>query len=203
MTEHDQEPYWQEDYWQQDLAIGEGIIDGEHTGLRLRAHVVEEHYRGRDDGLIHLTHATGARVYIQARPYILEPEITLTIGTYDVPTPEGVVGEVLSSQWEGLTHRDIGQAQGWGYPADRVAVLWECYLFDRYRDRALSQDRTMVTLWAGVERLLLTQLPGLERIVTPSWEDIYELPDWQAFLARQGYRCFSERAFLKEVASTP
>lgn len=72
---------------------------------------------------------------LQGEPYILEPEITLTV--------------------EGLRHREVGQAHAWYYPADRVLMIRECYLLDHYVECELSGDMTLGTLWAGFERALL------------------------------------------------
>ena len=76
-------------------------------------------------------------------------------------------------------------------------MLWECYLFDWCREQDPSDDPTLATVWTGVERLVLEQLPGVDRIVTPAWEELYERDLWQEFLRSRGYRPFSERAFLK------
>lgn len=187
-------------YWREDLAIGEGRFFDEPYAIRLKLHVGHEQYRGKEE-LYPLTHKTGERIYLHARPYILVSEITLTVGFYDKPTETGVAGEVLESEWEGMRHQVIGNAQGWIYPEEHTAVLWECFLNDHWRMMEdPTQDENVKALWTGFEGLLLTRSPETERIVIPSWEDIYEKPAWQDFLKQQGYRPLNERAFLKEVA---
>ena len=63
MMEHEADPYWN-----LDLALGEGLTQGEHYTIRVKIHTAEEPYRGRDE-LIPLTHKTGQRLYIHAKPY--------------------------------------------------------------------------------------------------------------------------------------
>jgi hypothetical protein len=60
-------------------------------------------------------------------------------------------------------------------------------------------DQNLRTIWNGFEQFLLAQFPETAWIATPSWEDIYALKDWQAFLTTQGYRPFNTQAFLKQV----
>lgn len=195
MTEREQEP---PPFWQQDVLIGEAPVRGERTSIRLRVHTSPERYGGREE-LYPLTQRRGERLYVLAKPYILEPQITLSIGLYPTPTARGAIGEVVGSEWEGMRHQDIGNAQGWCYPADRLIVLWECYLVDAFRQEEPTGDEALLACWTGFERVLLERLPGAERIVTPSWEDIYERASWQAFLRSQGYGPFSQRAFLKAI----
>ena len=74
---------------------------------------------------------------------MLEPEITLTVGLSSTPREMGAVGEVVDATWKGMRHVEIGQAQAWSYPAERLLVLWECYLFDRWRLADPLQDRAL------------------------------------------------------------
>ena len=197
MKEQDKE---RDPYWQEDTALGEGRIDDEQYGIRLRLHTSAERYQETRE-IVSLKHRRGERIYCHGRPYILQPEITLSIGVY--PEPRGdQVGEVLSSEWEGMRHQDIGNAQAWYYPAEQTLVLWECYLFDLYREENPLGDEVLASTWAGFERWLLSQFPETRRLVTPCWENTYERDHWQAFLAVRGYHAFNERAFLKTVPSS-
>lgn len=55
-------------------------------------------------------------------------------------------------------------------------------------------------MWEGVERFLLTHLDGVDSIVTPSWEPLYEdTAAWQGFLESLGYRRVNARAFAKPL----
>ena len=114
--------------------LGEPRLPTETALVRLWLHQSDEAYHGRTIAeLVPLSHPSGSRSYIHARPYVLEPEITLTVELSPTPQATGAVGEVADSAWEGMRHVEIGQAQAWYYPADRLLVLWECYLFDRWR----------------------------------------------------------------------
>ena len=107
--------------------------------------------------------------------------------------------EVLSSDWVGMRQREIGQAQAWFYPADKLLILWECFLEDRFRQEDPLHDPALATIWTGFERTLLARFPGTQRIATPSWEDLYERPAWQQFLGDQGFLPFSPGCFVKEL----
>lgn len=189
----------QDPYWSDDVLLGDvPVLDGSAL-VRLRLHHSEEIYHGRNIAeLIPLRHPTGNRIYIHAKPYVLEPEITLTIGLFPTPRATGAVGEVVDADWEGIRHVEIGQAQAWYYPPDRQLVLWECYLFDRWRVADPVHDPALAALWLGFEKQLLTRFPAAERVATPSWEDIYDRPAWQAFLASQGYTPAVPGAFVKK-----
>ena len=41
-----------------------------------------------------------------------------------------ILGKTINSRVEGVRHHDIGNAQAWYYPEDKVLVLWECFLHD-------------------------------------------------------------------------
>lgn len=188
----DQEPYWSDD-----VLLGEVRWPQETALVRLRLHQSEEVYHGRNVAeLIPLSQPTGTRTYIHARPYVLEPAITLTVGLSPTPQETGVIGAVVDSSWEGMRHVEIGQAQAWYYPADRVLVLWECYVFDRWRSADPLQDPGLNTVWQGFEVELLSRFPA-DRIATPSWEDLYERPAWQKFLSQRGYVPATTMAFVK------
>lgn len=189
MVEREEDPYWQ-----LDLAIGEGHFYRDQLfTIRLRLHTSEEKFRDHQD-LVPLVHKTGQRTYVLARPYILEPEITLTLGVYPKPTEQGAIAEVVGSDWVGFRHRDIGNAQAWYYPADRLLMVWECYLFEWCYQEDPRTDENLKALWTGFERHLLGQFPGTQQIVTPAWEDIYQRALWQEFLILHGYRPLTKGA---------
>ena len=184
-------------YWQSYVAIGEAPIQGERTPLRMRLHTVEEGYRERQE-LVPLKHPKGRRLYLHGRPYILLPDIRLTVALAEQPSVEGAIGTVLSSTEGEGRPQEIGNAQAWFYPKDKLLVLWECYLYDWCRQEDPRQDEALSVLWEGFERVLAERLPAANRIVTPAWEDIYERSLWQAFLTAKGYQPFNEQAMVKE-----
>jgi hypothetical protein len=188
-------------YWQTDLAIGEATFHGEQSSLRLRLRHATEPFQQRFAGLLPLSEMHGTRQYFHARPYMLEPDFRLTVGVYPTPEPYGAIGEVTESRWEGMRHVDIGEAQAWYYPADRLIVLWECYLFDRYRQPDPMQDKALSTLWDGFEETLLSRVPEARHLVT-TWEDTYARPEWQFFMQRRGYQPFTPSLFAKEIVPT-
>jgi hypothetical protein len=186
-------------YWTDDVLLGDVPLPDGSALVRLRLHQSEEAYHGRNIAeLVPLSQSSGSRSYVHARPYVLEPEITLTVGLFPTPRDTGAVGEVVDSSWEGMRHVEIGQAQAWYYPADRLLVLWECYLYDRWRAADPLRDSALAAVWDGFERRLLAHFPQAARITTPSWEDIYERPAWQDFLTQHGYAPATPGVFLKE-----
>ncbi len=118
---------------------------------------------------------------------------------YSKPTEGGAIGEVTGSEWAGIRHRDIGNAQAWYYPADRLLMLWECYLFEWCHEKDPRTDQNLKAFWTGFEGHLLGQFSEAERVVTPAWEDMYERSLWQEFLTLQGYRPFTKATFAKQT----
>ncbi len=164
---HEREHENHDEYWTDDLSLGEVALPREISVVRLRWHQSEERIRDHEE-LLPLEHKTGPRFYIHARPYVLEPAITLTVGLYPTSTETGAVGEVVGSEWEGMRHREVGQAQAWYYPLDRLLVLWECYLFDAWcRDDPVG-DPALADLWHGFEGELRRRFPEAERVATPA-----------------------------------
>lgn len=192
--EHDERPYWQED-----MVIGETPIQGERYTVRMRLHSSTERFGSSRSEIVPLAPDTRERTYVHGRPYILVPDITLTVGLYPTPATTGAVGKVVGSAWEGMRHLEIGNAQAWYYPADRLLVRWECYSEDRYRADDPQADELLAVLWTGFEQLLIERCPEARRLVT-TWEDLYPRHAWQAFLEAQGYRRDAGAAFIKELA---
>lgn len=152
----------------------------------------------RHDELIPLTKTTGTRTYFHAKPYILVPDVRLNVALFPSSHPDGMIGQVVSSRQEGTRQVEIGQAQAWYYPTDRVLMLWECYLLDAYRQHDPLQDKALQTLWDGFERTLLERLPATDWLVT-TWEDTYDRSEWAFFLSRRGYQPFTGATFAKPL----
>lgn len=184
-------------YFGHDELIGNVVLAGEPYGLRLKLHESEERLRGHRE-IFPVRSRTGTRRYFHAKPYVLEPQITLTVDLSPAHRPDGAIGAVAGSTWEGMRHREIGQAQAWYYPADRVLVIWECFLLGPYREPEPVRDMSHLTLWTGFERALLGRLPEAERLVT-TWEDIYPREQWADFLTARGYAAEGGAVFAKPV----
>jgi len=196
MSRREQEP---EPYWHDDIALGEAsLFRGETYTIRMRLHTSTERASRRHE-IVPLSDATRERVYVHGKPYILVPDVTLTVRLHDQPDPTGAIGEVAGSDWTGMRHEEIGQAQAWFYPADRLVILWECFPEARYRtsDNPLT-DTTLRALWAGFESWLTERFPGARRLVT-TYEDLYDRDRWQRFLADRGFAPVAPAAFARDL----
>ncbi len=193
--EQDMAPYWQED-----ILVGEAQVQRNPHAIRMRIHTSDEPYSW-DETIYKLDHVGGTRDYVMAKPYILVPEITLTIATHPRPSQEGAIGEILESHWQGMKHEDIGHAQSWYYREDKVLVLWECNIYEWARGQKDPPDNEVLkTVWSGFERWLVERFKAAARVVTPSWEPVYKDEAWQRFLIIQGYTPFAKEAFIKDIA---
>lgn len=196
--EHEPTPYWQED-----IALGETqLVRGETYTVRMRLHTATERASRRHE-IVPLSAAVRERVSVHGKPYILVPDVTLTVRLHAQPDPAGAIGEVTGSEWTGMRHEAIGQCQACYYPADRLIVLWECFPEAPYRrsDDPRS-DTTLAALWTGFEGWLLQRFPLAERLVT-TWEDLYAREPWQQFLVERGYAAVAPAAFRKDLHWTP
>jgi hypothetical protein len=193
----EQDPYWQHDF-SVDLS---SLIEQPAFGVRFKAHESLERFHHDSLGeVVPLKTRAGSRLYFHGKPYQLEPDYRLTVALHPVPPPTGEIGVVEEARWEGLRHKEIGQAQGWYYPQDATLILWECFLEQHYRRGDPAADPLHLAIWQGWESWLLSRSAGATRIVT-TWEDLYERPAWQSFLEGQGYRAIAPAAFTKEVRS--
>jgi hypothetical protein len=189
-------------YWQRRLALGEALLHGEKTPLYMKLHTSKERYSALDrEELVPLSTPTGERLYVHGKPYLRSPDIRLTVVLRHQTIERGEIGQVVSAQQQGFREREIGQAQAWYYPADKLLVLWECYLFDSYQQtKDPREDAMLTTVWTGFEQVLANHLPATSRIVTPAWEDIYDREQWQAFLGLRGYTLIGPQVMQKELA---
>lgn len=184
-------------YWTEDVEIGEGVFWREVYRIRMRVHREIERYH-RPQEIVPDLQASGERIYVQATPYVLVPDITIEVGLSPHPSPTGAVGEVTSSDWRGMRQVEVGRAQAWYYPADRTLILWECCPFERDHAGAdPAQNAAWAALWKGFEQFLVAHLSDVGRIITPAWDPEYERVVWQAFLRALGYDRLSEAAFVK------
>jgi hypothetical protein len=102
-----------------------------------------------------LTSTKGTRSYIMLHPYITEPNLIMSVALYPQPKHSAdapaAIGETTGTRVEGFRDVQIGSAQAWYYPEDKVLVLWECFLHDFVRDAPLRKDPNMAHLWTGKE----------------------------------------------------
>lgn len=103
-------------YFALDTFLFEGLFryfGKEPVQVRGKIHANEEAYRltpaERDIEPIEIL--SGRRHYVHLKPYVLVPDIRLTIGLYPQPTQGGAIGEVLSSRENREIEVEIGQAQ--------------------------------------------------------------------------------------------
>ena len=208
-AEHGRRPDREPDaYWQEDVAIGEVEYQQDHYPLWMRLHQATEEFRA-DPELTPLEHPRGERLYVHAKPYVMVPDYRLTVALDEparMPQGNGAkppearrIGTVLSSERMGWRSRDLGNAQGWCYPEDRLIMIWECYLEDWCRRPDPTDDPLLWRVWEGFEGRLIASLPEAERILTPSWEDLYGREDWQVFLMQQGYQPMSDATYSKRI----
>ena len=202
MTEQEHDPFWTHD-----VELGEETFyrDSLHT-IRLKLHRSTERYSKYHDydEIVPLDTKRGERLYFLAKPYILVPDIRLTMRAYPTPDPSGAVGEVESSWWEGMKHDELGSAQAWYYLPDRILVLWEMILFDRHRRHSdPGKDSNYAAVWQGFERVLREHCPDAELLATPFDDPNYERDQYQDFLRSQGYSPIAQAAFGKTIEQGP
>jgi hypothetical protein len=192
-----QTPYT-DPYWTHNLVIGEGDIERHKSLIRLHIHQSEEKAYHEESLFPIAIKRGGTKIYFHAKPYILIPQMTLTIGLTKPKADSNEIGRVIGSDVTKLQEREIGNAQAWYYPAEKALVLWECYLFKTYAKKDPRIDPLLATVWQGFEKFLLKELPDTAMIYT-TYEPIYDRAVYKTFLALQGYGLIKKVAFRKEV----
>jgi hypothetical protein len=200
-AEHEQD----DPYWTDDQSLAEITLHGTSYGARARIHVSEETYlRGQaKSDLIPISDEPGSRTYVHIHPYLLVPDITLTVGLSPAPTvaTAGAIGTVVDAAWHGMRHEQIGSGQAWYYPVARTLILWELDVWGRYLSSAEpTEDGTLRALWHGFERSLEARFPDAARVATPSWEPEVETARWRAFLTTAGLSAGGASAGLPQNA---
>jgi hypothetical protein len=127
-------------YWTHSVILGEGEVERHKSLIRLHVHRSEERYEDSVENLFPISSHRGNRTYFHAKPYILIPNITLTIELTRPKADSDEIGRVIGSDVKHLQEREFGNAQAWYYPADKALVLWECYLFEPYRKEDPRKD---------------------------------------------------------------
>jgi hypothetical protein len=193
------------DFWTDHREVMTAQLPTYYTTLQRilgKYHVEEESFScpNRFD-VARLSVAHGTRTYVGAHFYVREPRHYLTmactpsLGHATVSAmPLGVVTGTFT---DGYDEVELGRAQGWYYPADRLWILWECYLTCQWRTHPLDADENLLALWQHVEGYLRDVCPDATRIVTPFRDPIAPDAEYQALLTVLGYTEVDARAFGK------
>jgi len=161
-------------YWEKDVTAFEMERSGGVLAVRFRLHQAWEKYWDRSNEIIPLPKRPGERLYFHAKPYI--------------PYGRGF-----------MSQQPIGQAQAWFYPESRDLILWECYLSEWVRGKNPLEDKLLQGVWDGWEKYIISESRGVKRIITPSWEPIYDDKTWKEFLGAKGYQHLNHKAYAKPI----
>jgi hypothetical protein len=93
----------------------------------------------------------------------------------------------------------VGDLQAWYYQQDRTIVLWNCVLLNLSREADPALDANLVAFWTGSEAHLSRRFLDATRIVTPSWESVYDTRDYRGFLQAMGFARLSAKAYAKAL----
>jgi hypothetical protein len=200
-----------DDYWTHDIPLFVGTFPYYRNDPRMvqgRIHVSEEKFRYDRREIIPLTMkpgTAGKRSYVMMQPYVLEPQVFMTMGMYPKPKQyadqDEAIGEVLSTQVKDMQQHQIGNAQAWYYPQEKLIVIWECFLYAHQRNvKSLTEDMHMPKLWSSFEQWLMKQFPEATRIATPFNDPIAKtIEEYQTFLRSLGYEPIAQAAFGKSL----
>jgi hypothetical protein len=197
-------------FWTHDTMLFDGTFhyyhDKKHQ-VRGRAHVTGESYDFNNFG--HslerdvLKTAKGKRIYTLMKPYVLQPDMTMSVALYGSPKhyadADEAIGHVIKTNFDGVRAVEIGNAQAWYYAEDSVIVLWECFLDSYVRDAPLGKDENMALLWSAFEQWLIKRYPEAKQVVTPWSDPMWPTEEYQAFLRARGYRKAAPGLFAKHL----
>ena len=173
--------------------------------IRGRFHTSEERYSNTRIEIIPIAEKAGNRTYIMMHPYLLEPNLTLTVGLYKNPKhyadQDTAIGEAIGQpKHEGYRETQVGSAQAWYYHTDRTIVVWECFFDRNFRKHPLVDDINMQKLWQSFERWLLHKFPHATTLATPFNDPIAEsIGEYQSFLKSLNYSSIAKAAFGKPI----
>ncbi len=90
-------------YWTLDTSLFEGRFRYFGTELALvrgKVHTENEDYWPSDinQEITPIAITRGVRTYVHCKPFVLTPDIVVTIGLYKQPSETGAIGEVIASQ---------------------------------------------------------------------------------------------------------
>jgi len=81
----------------------------------------------------------------------------------------------------------VGDAQAWFYHEDRILLFWRAALSEGYEVANPLDDQNLWALWHEGEQFLRNHFPGITLLITPAWNNQYDLKQWRTFLNRLGY----------------
>jgi hypothetical protein len=203
---HERETPNHDPFWTDDQQLPTELrLREQRYRVRMSVHRAEEAYsRGHGQSeILPVATEPGARDYFLIHPYILLPDIILTVGLYDPARRDAgeAIGEVVGSERHGMRHQQIGDAQAWYYRPDQTLIFWELNVFNLFLSASdQTEDPFYAALWRDLEGYLLAQVPDVQRLATPSWEPGVDQAQWQAFLQNLGYQPAAPRAFVKPLA---
>ncbi|HLZ28545.1 MAG TPA: hypothetical protein VKV73_14625, partial [Chloroflexota bacterium] len=183
-----------------DELISEVSFYRERWSLRVQAHLADQPYgRSAAAGLIPLAASQGVCTAVDARAYILIPEISLDVSLRPSPRATDAIGTVEASRWHGMKPAYVGAATAFYYRDDRILCLWEVFFEDHYQQGLPDADPNYPILWRGVEALLRRQFPDARQLVTTADDPLYAPVPYQRFLTQLGYTHLNARAFTKAL----
>lgn len=198
----------EDDFWTQHLPLFTAQFQTYYTKPQKvfgRFHSSKETYHASSQEIIPIKEQKGKRTYVMMQPYVLEPQLTLTIGLYNKPKryvdQDEVIGETLGQpKQQGFREAQVGNAQAWYYHEDKTIVLWECFFDGRFRRHPFQKDINMQNLWNGFEQYLVKQFPKAKTLATPFNDPIAEsIEEYQAFLKKLNYSPIAQAAFGKKL----
>jgi hypothetical protein len=203
MNRQEQEPGEHDPFWTIDEMLCEGTFSGETYTVRMKGHTKQEPSHERRE-IVTLRHPQQLKDYILIHPYILVPDIRLTVDLFPAPRQyadqEPAIGEVASSEWAGMKQERIGDGQAWYYRQDRTLILWELTVLDHYeQENPLASGGNLNNMWQGFEKFLVHRFPQARRIATLAHDPGYETAHYQGFLRDLGYTKRTHETFSKAI----
>ena len=198
MSRKEPEPAKEQPYWTHDAALFTGRFryfsrELEPVEVRGKIHLSQEPYRLQqaETAIEPIQHLTGTRSYVHLKPFVLVPDLILTVGLSPKPRQyadqDPAIGEVIGAREQKMKEVEIGQCQAWYYPKDQTIIVWECLLHHFVQEKPLLDDHNMTAYWQGFERFLLQQFPNASQIATPYHDPEYDFAEYQQFLTTLGY----------------
>ena len=132
-------------YWTLDTSLFNGqfrYFGKELVQVRGKVHTEQERYRKSDinQEITPIAIPQGERTYLHMKPFVLIPDVILTVGLYPAPRSGGEIGEVVGAQERKMKEVEIGNMQAWAYP-DNTLVLWGIVATSPNRWNSASQGR--------------------------------------------------------------
>jgi hypothetical protein len=190
-------------YYTLDTSLFDGqfrYFGSEPVKVRGKIHTEQERYykSGINQEITPIAIKESKRTYVHCKPFVLIPDIVLTIGLYPQAAPSGAIGEVMGAQEKRQKEVEIGNAQAWYY-LDGTLVLWECFLHSFVQDQPIHQDPNMRALWEGFARFLVQQFKASTQIVTTAHDPMFDTEQYQTFLRSLGYEQVAKAAYGKSI----